>query len=55
MTLKNGKNIFKLIKDLEKDQENKSKLVCLVKNESNEIKNIKNLFDLMLNIPYNRN
>ena len=55
MTLKNGKNIFKLIKDLEKDQENKSKLVCLVKNESNEIKNIKNMFDLMLKIPYNRN
>ena len=56
MTLKNGKNIFKLIKDLEKDQENKSKLVCLVKNESNEINNMKkNMFDFMLKIPYNKN
>jgi predicted transcriptional regulator len=56
MTLKNGKNIFKLIKDLEKDQENISKLVCLVKNESNEINNMKkNMFDFMLKIPYNKN
>ena len=50
--LKNGKNIFQSIKDLQKAQKNKSKLVCLVNNESKEIDNLKNMFDFMLKIPY---